>query len=138
MSFAKKAVVLIPSPSEKSRLWMQHTFIALSDGFVVEGYPRSVVLVTVLSVKPDIAHDKRCELAGGCHSTILYPSFVRYARSRFESCVQIDKGIANRSFLEKEPLDDAVFESVEAGLLVSPMTPLNIKEIYAQFLGISE
>ena len=40
-------------------------------------------------------------------------------------------------FLEKEPLDDALFSSVEAGLLASPMTPLNIKEIYAKILGVS-
>ena len=116
---------------------MLHTFIAITNGCVVYGYPRSVVLVSVSSVKPETACDKTCELAGGCHSTIPYGSFVQYAKSRFESCVLMDKGIANGSFLEKEPLDDALFSSVEAGLLASPMMPLNIKEIYAKILGVS-
>ena len=132
---AKRAVVLIPSPSATSPLWMPHPFIVLTDPFPLTGCANSVVLATLSSVKLGVNHDKTCELQVGCHSAIVKPSFVRYARTRVQSAIQIEQGVAKGAFTPMEEFPLELFETIGHGLLSSPLTSLEIKELYARVTG---
>lgn len=134
---ARRAVLLVPSPPEWAVKDTLHPHVAITDGADIEGHAKnSLLIVSLSSVKPNSRHDKACVLPAGCHAAVPLDSFARYDKTQFVSSVHIQQGIMSGRFVPRDPLDDDLCLLLENGLLASDRTPLYLKKIYAEIVGI--
>lgn len=134
---ARRAVLLVPSPPAWAVKDILHPYVAITDGADIDGYPKdSLILVSLSSVKPDRRHATTCVLPAGCHAAIPLESFARYDKTQFVASAHIQQGIARGRFIARDPLDDGLCRLLEDGILASDKTPLFLKKIYAEIVGI--
>ena len=118
------ATLLIPSGPTGN-----HLFVVLCDPTRLPGYgPRPcVVLVSVSSVRQGLPHDPTCVLQPGCHPFVQNPSYVRYRDARIDRADDLVERVAQRVFVPHDPMPQAQFASIRAGLRVSPFVKREIK-----------
>src|ERR1700733_13729600 len=101
-----------------------HLFVVLTDpssrpGFVLIAPICSVVAAT---------DDRTCIIGAGDHSSITHESFVDYSRCRCDVTAQdLERGVNKGVFVEREILQQAVFNRIVAGLSTSPRTKPYVK-----------
>jgi hypothetical protein len=134
---ARRAVLLVPSPPAWSVNDTLHPHVAITDGADIDGYRKdSLILVSLSSVKPDGRHDTTCVLPAGCHAAIRVESFARYDKTQFVPSAHIQEGIVSGRFIARDPIQDDWCRLLEDGILASDKTPLYLKKIYAEIVGI--
>jgi hypothetical protein len=125
----KRATLLIPSgpqgdPDRK------HLFILLTDPHNNEVGTKSVLMVSLSSVKNRIPHDPTCILTPGDHSFVKVNSYVVYQMARLEDADKVLRGVKNGQLIPHDPLESAVFARVCKGLEESKLTPTKLLTFY--------
>jgi hypothetical protein len=123
----KRATLLVPSgpvadPDRK------HLFILLTDpgGSGV----KQILMVPLLSIKPNVPHDSSCVLLPGDHPFVKRASFVQFARARIEDASKLLRGVKDGKLIPHDPVDSVLFTKICKGLAQSPYTPGKILKFY--------
>lgn len=118
------ATLLIPSGPAGN-----HLFVVLCDPVVLPGYGPNpcVVLVNVSTLREGIPHDATCILQAGCHPFVVAESYVRYRDARIYGDSELTERVAQGLFVPHQPMVQAVFASIRAGLFASPFTKREFK-----------
>lgn len=112
----QRATLLIPSPSE-SDAGRKHLFILLTNPYPhPESNIKSVLLVSISTLKPSLPHDPACKLYNGDHPFIKDDSYVVYRLARIETADKLIKGVNQGIFKHKETLGGDIFARVCHGL----------------------
>lgn len=124
----RRATLTIPSgpAGDPNR---EHLHILLTDPI---GAERSVLLVSVCSVKAGLPHDATCYLFPGDHEFIRQRSYVFYARAQIQTEQKIIHGIQTGDFRGQQTLSDEVMARVCRGIMESPHTKPFVKRFYGE------
>lgn len=124
----KLATLLYPSPSISDST-RHHLLVLLTDPFG----PAEQVLMACICTLVDGADDS-CMLTDGDHDFIKHDSYVAYGFCRVEPAKALINGVATGVFLEKGPIDEAVYKKIMSGIKKSPFT----KPFVLEFLKETE
>jgi hypothetical protein len=124
-----RLTVLVPSgpvgdPNRK------HLFVVLNAPYCESGGVPSVAMVSFRSLAPDLPYDQTCLLNKGDHPFIKHPTWVDYGKARIEAAAAIERGVRSGILVQHDPLSEAVFRRITAGLCTSPMTPMKVSDFY--------
>lgn len=112
--FLKKGTLLAPSGP------VPHLFIICNDTCSL----KANLLINISSFYDGC--DDTCVLNVGDHPFVRHQSYVFYAGAKIIKADGLQKGFQDGSLTPREPLGDAVFERVIAGINVSLDTPNNV------------
>ncbi len=76
--------------------------------------------------------DDTCVLDVGDHDFISHPSYVFYAEAMIKTSASLKAGFDREILIPQPDLAEHVFTKVEAGILKSPDSPLNIVRYFSQ------
>ena len=119
-------------PSGPSSGSGKHLFIVLNDpkSFTNYGSALCIALVSLSSVPgQEIRFDGTCVLRAGCHPSVLHDSYVYYGKARMEQLRDVLKRLEDGFYTPGEPIEPYVLIAVKAGLLKSPFTKREFKQI---------
>lgn len=126
----QRATLLIPSASE-SDSERKHLFILLTNPHPnPESNIKSVLLVSISTLKPNLPYDPACKLFKGDHPFIKDDSYVQYRLARIETADKLIKGVNEGVFKHKETLEGDIFARVCHGLGESRFTAPAILRFY--------
>jgi len=126
----QRATLLIPSGPEEDKE-RKHLFILLTNPYPhPESNIKSVLLVSISTLKPNLPHDPACKLYTGDHPFIKADSFVLYRLARIETTDKLIKGVSEGIFYYKETLNEEIFARVAHGLIESRFTTPAILKFY--------
>jgi hypothetical protein len=74
--------------------------------------------------------DDACILDVGDHPFIRHKSWVMYRKARLELADDLDNGVAIGVLVPHQPVADAVFERIVAGICASRSSPYKIKQYF--------
>jgi hypothetical protein len=129
----RRATLLVPSGPEHD-VDRKHLFIVLTDP-VDQAGGRSVLMVSLSTLYPDLPHDPTCRLYPGDHPFVTRESYVFYARARIEAADKLLRGVKSRQLIPKDPIESGIFARMCQGLEDSRFTPLKILHFYRQASG---
>jgi hypothetical protein len=126
----RRATLLVPSgPAHDSE--RKHLFIILTDPVEVLDYTgKHSLLVGVVSIYPNVAHDPACELHAGDHEFIRHKSYVAYAQARIEPSQKLINGVKKGVLVPKAMLAQEIFARVCKGLVESRFTAPRMLAFY--------
>ena len=126
----QRATLLIPSgPKEDTE--RKHLFVLLTNPYPnLESNIKSVLLVSISTLRPNLPHDTACKLYKGDHPFIKADSFVLYRLARIETTDKLIKGVGEGVFYHKETLSEEIFTRVAHGLTESRFTTPAILKFY--------
>ncbi|MEN6435886.1 MAG: hypothetical protein ABFD58_08725 [Anaerolineaceae bacterium] len=107
-----------------------HLFVIILNA---EEHTRNTIIVNIQTIR-DGKYDKTVVLHPGDHPFIDRDSYVNYRLSRIISLDELERKIYEGTAVLKEPLNDVIFQQVCEGIGKSIFTPLEVKEMYHQFL----
>lgn len=119
-------------PSGPSSGSGKHLFIVLNDpkSFTNYGSALCIALVSLSSVPgQEIRFDGTCVLRAGCHPSVRHDSYVYYGKARMEQLRDVLKRLEDGFYTPGEPIEPYVLIAVKAGLLKSPFTKREFKQI---------
>jgi hypothetical protein len=130
----KRATLLIPSgpPSDQQR---KHLFILLTDPHDDETGAKSVLMVSLSTVRAGLLHDATCILYAEDHPFVKHDSYVFYQRARLAEADKLLGGVKSGQFVPQDPMDGAVFARVCKGLEESRLTPPKLLAFYQKTTG---
>jgi hypothetical protein len=119
-------------PSGPSSGSGKHLFIVLNDPkpFANYGPALCIVLVSLSSVlAQEVRFDDTCILRAGCHPSVRHDTYVYYRGTRMEQLRDVLKRLDDSFYTPGEPIAATVLTSVKAGLLKSPFTKREFKQL---------
>jgi len=130
----KRATLLISSGPQDDQD-RKHLFILLTDPHDNEAGKKSVLLVSLSTIKTGIPHDPACILYAGDHPFVKRNSYVVYQKARLEEADKVLRGVKSGQFVPHDPMDSAVFARICKGLEESRLTPARLLNFYRQATG---
>lgn len=130
----KRATLLIPSGPQGDQE-RKHLFILITDPHDDEAGTKSVLMVSLSTVKAGIPHDPTCVLYAGDHPFVKHDSYVVYQKARLEDADKVLRGVKNGQLVPHDPMDSAVFARVCKGLEESRLTPAKLLAFYQKAIG---
>lgn len=127
----KRTTLLIPSGPAHD-LDRKHLFILLTDPAANELGVKSVLMVSLSSIKNGIPYDTSCVLSVGDHPFVKKDSFVLYRFARIEEADKVLRGVKAGKLIPLDSMRADVFLRVCNGLKNSKETPEKIKNFYLQ------
>ena len=119
-------------PSGPSSGSGKHLFIVLNDPKPFAGYGAAlcIALVSLSSVPTqEIRFDETCILRAGCHPSVRHDTYVYYKGTRMEQLRDVLKRLEDGFYTPGEPLEQHVLIAVRAGLLKSPFSKREFKQL---------
>ena len=129
-----RATLLIPSGPQGDQD-RKHLFILLTDPHDDEAGKKSVLMVSLSTVRVGIPHDPTCILYAGDHPFVKHDSYVLYQKARLEDADKVLRGVKNGQLVPHDPMDGAVFARVCKGLEESRLTPVKLLAFYQKAIG---
>lgn len=133
----KRATLLIPSGPQGDQ-HRKHLFVLLTDPNDNEFGEKSVLIVSLSTVKPKLPHDSTCILHPGDHRFVKHKSYVVYQKARLELVEKICRGVKNGQLIPHGPMDSNVFARICQGLMASRLTPRKLLDFYLKATGQTE
>lgn len=125
----RRATLLIPSGSENDPD-RKHLFILLTDPADVGVGAKSLLMVSLSSIKQGLPYDASCVLYPGDHPFVKRESFVVYQKARIEEVDKVLRGVKDGKLVPQYPMDTAVFARICKGLEDSRLTPPKVLRFY--------
>lgn len=130
----KRATLLIPSGPQGDQD-RKHLFILLTDPHDGGSGTKSVLMVSLSTVRSGIPHDPSCVLYAGDHPFVKHDSYVVYQKARLEDADKVLRGVKNGQLVPQDPMDGTVFARVCKGLEESRLTPAKLRAFYQKAIG---
>jgi len=130
----KRATLLIASGPQDDQE-RKHLFILLTDPRSDEAGKKSVLMVSLSTIKPGVPHDPSCILHAGDHPFVKRGSYVVYQKARLEEADKVLRGVKNGQFVPLAPIDGAIFARICKGLEESRLTPAKLLNFYLKATG---
>lgn len=130
----KRATLLIPSGPQNDQ-HRKHLFILLTDPHDDETGAKSVLMVSLSTVRAGVPHDATCILYAGDHPFVKHDSCVVYQKARLEEADKVLRGVKSGQLVPQDPMDGAVFARVCKGLEESRLTPPKLLAFYQKATG---
>lgn len=131
----RRATLLIPS-GPNDDLARKHLFILLTDPCSeAEGTEKSVLLVSLSTVRDKIPHDGSCLLHPGDHAFVKTTSYVVYQRARIETANKLLEGVKQGLLVPQDTIDPGVFARICKGLEESRFTSPRFLSFYRKATG---
>lgn len=121
---------LLETNLDQSGNLQAHLFIVI---LAVHSKTDKTILVHIQSIRSNKI-DGTTILKVGDHDFISRDSYVNYRMARIESMESLSKIFAENNFKTKLPMRQDVFERICTGILKSPFTPREVKELYEDYL----
>lgn len=122
-----KATLLIPSGSLRNPN-AKHLHVILTDA-CADGLH---LLGSITSVQRGIFHDKTCIIQAGEHPFITHDSYFAYRRLMTSLGNHVIKCVDGWEYNPKEPVSDALFDRICAGIDVSEFTPRGMRTYWEE------
>lgn len=125
----KRATLLIPSGplGDENR---KHLFILLTDPYKDEFGNKSVLMVSISSIRPQIPFDKTCILFPKDHPFVKHNSFVVYQKARLLEVDKVLRGVKAGQLVPQDAMDALIFARICKGLAQSRLTPPKLLKFY--------
>lgn len=110
----------------------KHLFIVLNDPKLFTNYgPALCIALVSLSSVPvlGVKFDNTCILHAGCHPSVRHDTYVYYRGTRMEQLRDVLKRLEDGVYIPGEPIAPPLLLSVKAGLLNSPFTKREFKQL---------
>jgi hypothetical protein len=110
----------------------KHLFIVLNDPKPFQNYgPALCIALVNLSSVPmqGVSFDGTCILRADCHPSVRHDTYVYYRGTRIEQLRDVLKRLEEGFYTPGEQLDVPVLLAVKAGLLNSPFTKREFKQL---------
>ncbi len=110
----------------------KHLFVVLNDPKPFNNYGPSVCIAMVnLSSVPaqGVMFDRTCILQANCHPSVRHDSYVYYKGTRIEQLRDALQRLAQGVYTAGEPLAPPLLRAVKNGLLYSPFTKREFKQL---------
>lgn len=110
----------------------KHLFIVLNDPKPFNNYGPAVCIAMVnLSSVPaqGVMFDHTCILQAGCHPSVRHDSYVYYRGARIEQLRDVQQRLEQGVYVSGEPLEPSLLQTVKNGLLNSPFTKREFKQL---------
>lgn len=110
----------------------KHLFIVLNDPKPFSGYGAAlcIALVSLSSVPgPGVRFDDTCILHAGCHQSVRHDTYVYYRGTRIDQLRDVLKRLEDGLYTPGEPIEQHMLIAVRAGLLMSPFTKREFKQL---------
>ena len=122
----KKATLLMPSgpPDDPDRL---HLWIILTDPCAAH---EANLVVNVCTLHDGRFHDPACLIERDEHRRVKHTSWVDYHRSKAVHSTALQKGVSAWLYHPDEPVSDALFNRICAGLLESDHTSVRMRRYF--------
>jgi hypothetical protein len=130
----KRATLLIPSGPQDDEE-RKHLFILLTDPHETVPGVRSVLMVSLSSVRAGVPYDATCLLHSGDHPFVKHESYIVYQKGRIEDADKLLRGVKGGQLVPQEPMNDAVFTKICQGLAESRLTPPRLLNFYRRAIG---
>lgn len=133
----ERATLLVTSGPENDPE-RKHMFIVLTDPIkLTDSTNKQVLMVPLSSSRPNIPYyDPACILQIGDHPFIKHESFIFYREARIEDANKLLKGVAKGDFLQKDCIDQEVFDRITKGLYQTEHLPPKYLIFYEQSLNV--
>lgn len=106
-----------------------HLFVILNSPADFETYPpQSCVLVSFSTIRQG-PYDATRVVQAGAHPFLQAPSFVPYRHARMERSAVLAQRADAGMYIPREPVSEALRQSLIAGLYASPLTPQYLKKL---------
>ena len=131
-TWAPRAGATLHMPSGPSSGSGKHLFIILNDPKLFTNYGSAlcIALVSLSSVPAqEVRFDETCILHAGCHPSVRHDTYVYYRGTRMEQLRDVLKRLEEGFYMPGEPLETHVLAAVKAGLLASPFTKREFKQV---------
>lgn len=102
----------------------KHLFVVLTEAL---GDPPAVLMASISSVPTTYTHDASCELRAGDHSFVTHDSFIRFDLAKIIESEKLIHGVDSGVFIVREPVSEALYARICAGLKVSPNTSVKVR-----------
>ena len=110
----------------------KHLFIVLNDPKLFANYgPALCIALVSLSSVPaqEVRFDETCILRAGCHPSVRHDTYVYYKGTRMEQLRDVLKRLDDGLYTPGEPIEPTLLLTVKAGLLKSPFTKREFKQL---------
>ncbi|MBN1782738.1 hypothetical protein JW948_16500 [bacterium] len=97
----------------------------------IEG-ENKVLIVNINTMRKDA--DSTCTLNVGDHPFIRHTSFVNYANSALVSVDKLEESLTTGRAEHREKLKEEVLKRIRQCLLVSPHTPIDVRNIWLKIM----
>jgi hypothetical protein len=111
------------------------------------GYVKSHLFVIILECEDQIGQtiivniqsaqgkfDPTTILRAGDHDFVDHDSYVVYRRARIITYAELEQKVKSGLAKSKQPLTGEVFQRLCEGLLKSPFTPMEVRDMYENYL----
>jgi hypothetical protein len=123
------------NPAATARGSFRHLNIVITDPDEEQNY--LVVPVTTYHTQDDgtpfSGQDKSCLLGPGDHPFIKHDSYVKYAKARIMSFIEIFNGIRKGILIAKEDVDAQVLKAIQDGAKKSPYLREELNHFFDYF-----
>lgn len=122
--------LLIETNVDKDGLIQAHLFVVVLEP---REHTNATIIVNIETLRSR-KQDQTTILRAGEHEFITSDSFVNYRRARIVSADDLDRLIEEGEAKVKPAVDPKVLERICDGVLRSPFIPLEVAEMYQDFL----
>ncbi len=122
--------LLIETNVDKDGLIQAHLFVVVLEP---QEHTNTTIIVNIETLRSR-KQDQTTVLRAGEHEFITSDSFVNYRRARIVSADDLDRLIEEGEAKVKPAVDSKVLERICDGVLRSPFIPLEVAEMYQDFL----
>ena len=132
----RRATLLVPSGPEGDQA-RKHLFVLLTDPCPeVDDGEKSVLLVSLSTVRDRIPHDSTCILHPDDHPFVRNISYVVYQRARIEAANKLLEGVKQGLLVPQATVEPGVFARICKGLEESRLTPPRYLNFYRKATGM--
>ena len=110
----------------------KHLFIVLNDPKPFNNYGSAVciAMANLSSVPPHgVMFDRTCILQADCHPSVRHDSYVYYKGTRIEQLRDVLLRLEQGVYIAGEPLAPQLLQAIKNGLLNSPFTKREFKQL---------
>lgn len=107
-----------------------HLFIIILS---IHSDTEKTIIVHVQSIRSQ-KDDQTTILKAGDHDFITHDSYINYRMAQLVSKNSLLKTFSEHKFKAKSPMKKEIFERICNGILKSPFTPNEVKELYEDYL----
>lgn len=105
----------------------KHPYFILNDPFHIEEYGRHSCVIVNAST-PGVVYDNTCMLQANCHPFITHESFVFFARARVRQGTDLEKLVANRTYVPGPDADLKLIKRIVSFMHTAPELADEMKE----------
>jgi hypothetical protein len=109
----KTSTVLMPSGNSN------HLFVIMTEPC----QNNMIFMLSISTIYPNRYHDNTCTFCGGEHEFIKHPSYVDYNKASSRPISLIVNCVRKGEFIPKADIDQAHFDRMCEGILLSPRSP---------------